>query len=590
MKNTTSFAWLIAHSAMCILSATAEPAVEPQVVQIPDEPPPPLTNLVWKLPSQFATLDGDRLVVDIPTNAYPSGAVATATLPAELFAGAEGFSMTVSAEGSALAKPTREWLGLKFQVHWKETATGREGWPNARNAIGDLPPTVLRNDATFKGAHPDAVTLELGLQGTSGRVVFDLSTLRGGPSEGLFRRINRDWIVRYPEAPRSGAMTGAASQQMTGAPAAQMNADPSFAGSAGTLHLPAEPAPFIAPKAPVIAAEGGSVIAAAAAQRRPPLRGCMLPTRDTTEDDIEALHCWGATLARFQICRGWTRRDANQNLEEFAAWVDSRLDNLAQVLRWAEARGMKIVLDLHVAPGGRNAKDLEDNMLHDDRFAEAWLDTWRRIATRFKGDPALYGYDLWNEPNQKNRARNDYWTLQRRAAEIVRAIDPDTPIVVESNNSAAPSTFSYLSPLRMDNVIYQVHVYVPSTFTHQGINNYGKGAKWPDPEKGWDKDFLRRELEPVRAFEARHHARIYVGEFSAIAWAEGAENYLRDCIELFEEYGWDWTYHAFREWAGWSVEHEGPDPKHLVPAEDTPRKRVLLDGFAGRMQPDGPAE
>ena len=123
MKNTTSFAWLIAHSAMCILSATAEPAVEPQVVQIPDEPPPPLTNLVWKLPPQFATLDGDRLVVDIPTNAYPSDAVATATLPAELFAGAEGFSMTVSAEGSALARPTREWLGLKFQVHWKESAS-----------------------------------------------------------------------------------------------------------------------------------------------------------------------------------------------------------------------------------------------------------------------------------------------------------------------------------------------------------------------------------------------------------------------------------------------------------------------------------
>ena len=590
MKNTTSFAWLTVPSALCILSATAEPAVEPQEVQIPDEPPPPLTNLVWRLPPNYATLEGDRLVVDIPTNAYPSEAVATATLPAELFAGAEGFSMTVEAEGTNLARPTREWLGLKFQVHWKESATGREGWPNVRNAIGDLPPTVLRNDATFKGAHPDAVTLELGLQGSSGRVVFDLSTLRGGPSPGLFRRINQDWIVRYPEAPRSGAMTGAASQQMTGAPAAQMNADPSFAGSAGTLHLPAEPAPFIAPKAPVNAAEGGPVIAAEAAQRRPPLRGAMLPTRDTTEEDIEALHRWGATLARFQICRGWTRRDANQDLEDFAAWVDSRLDNLADVLRWAEARGMKIVLDLHVVPGGRNAKDLEDNMLHDDRFAEAWLDTWRRIATRFKGDPALYGYDLWNEPNQKNRARNDYWTLQRRAAEIVRAIDPDTPIIVESNNSAAPSTFSYLSPLRMDNVIYQVHVYVPSTFTHQGINNYETGAKWPDPEKGWDKDFLRKELEPVRAFEARHHARIYVGEFSAIAWAEGAENYLRDCIGLFEEYGWDWTYHAFREWAGWSVEHEGPDPKHLVPAEDTPRKRVLLDGLAGRMRPAGPAE
>ncbi|MBQ3810262.1 MAG: cellulase family glycosylhydrolase, partial [Kiritimatiellae bacterium] len=321
------------------------------------------------------------------------------------------------------------------------------------------------------------------------------------------------------------------------------------------------------------------------AVQRLPLRGCMLPTRDTTEDDIETLHRWGATMARFQICRGWTRRDANQDLEDYAAWVDSRLDNLADVLRWAEARGMKIVLDLHVVPGGRGAKDRENNMLHDDRFAEAFLDTWRRIATRFKGDPALYGYDLWNEPEQHGRARNDYWTLQRRAAEIVRAIDPDTPIIVESNNSSSAATYSYLSPFRMDNVIYQIHVYVPSTFTHQGINGYERGAKWPDPEKGWDKEFLRKALEPVREFEARHHAKIYVGEFSAIAWAEGAENYLRDCIDLFEEYGWDWTYHAFREWSGWSVEHEGPDAKHLVPSEDNPRKRALLDGFARGAAP-----
>ena len=72
------------------------------------------------------------------------------------------------------------------------------------------------------------------------------------------------------------------------------------------------------------------------------------------------------------------------------------------------------------------------------------------------------------------------------------------------------------------------------------------------------------------------------------AWAQGAENYIADCIALFEEYGWDWTYHAFREWNGWSVEHEGPDAKHMVPSADNPRKRVLLDGLRGVVRP--PAE
>lgn len=66
--------------------------------------------------------------------------------------------------------------------------------------------------------------------------------------------------------------------------------------------------------------------------------------------------------------------------------------------------------------------------------------------------------------------------------------------------------------------------------------------------------------------------------------APGAENYLRDAICLFEEYGWDWSYHAFREWAGWSVEHEADDPDAEHPDKyhrvtDSARKRALLDGF-----------
>ncbi len=494
---------------------------ESQIVQNPISSLPPLGPLSWRLPEKFATIEGDRLVIDIPESAYPTDAVAEADVPAALFKGAQGFSMSVAATGSNLKKPSKSWLGLKFQMHWKEHATGREAWPNCAGELGDFAEKTLVNEVNFACSQPDSLTLMLGLQGTSGRVEFDLSTLRGGASTGLFRLVNQDWRVRYPA---------------------------SAAGGSGS----AAPRPF---------------------------RGCMLPARPTTEDDIETLASWGATMARFQIMRNWSARDDNQDLAEYAAWIDSRLDNLEDVLRWAGSRGMKIVVDLHTVPGGKRAKDGQMNMFEDDRFADAFVDTWRRIAARFKGNPAVYGYDLVNEPNQKERVKNDYWTLQRRAAEAVREIDPDTPVIVESDGSDSPTAYAWLSPLRMDNVIYQVHVYAPMLFTHQGVHGRATGEKWPDPARKWDKEFLRETLRPVIEFSRRHGAKIYVGEFSAIAWAEGAENYLRDCIELFGEYGWDWTYHAFREWKGWSVEHEGPDIKHMVPAADTPRKRVLLEGF-----------
>jgi len=235
-----------------------------------------------------------------------------------------------------------------------------------------------------------------------------------------------------------------------------------------------------------------------------------------------------------------------------------------------------------VPPGGR-AESGEMNMFMERRFADCFVNCWRRIARRFKGNQdIIYGYDLINEPQQIEDSSFGYWDLQRETALAVRAIDPETPIIIESNGWDAPAPFSYLSPLEIDNVIYQVHLYLPFEYTHQGVATKEVGLTYPDEKRGWNIDFLRKQLRPVREFADRHAAKIYVGEFSAAAWAPGAEAYLTDAITLFEEYGWDWTYHAFREWNGWSVEHEGPDRAHLVPSADNPRKRALLRGLQNK--------
>ena len=104
---------------------------------------------------------------------------------------------------------------------------------------------------------------------------------------------------------------------------------------------------------------------------------------------------------------------------------------------------------------------------------------------------------------------------------------------------------------------------------------------YPDMSKGWNRAGLEKILQPVIEFQKRHTARIYVGEFSAISWAEGADRYIADCIEVFRKYGWDWTYHAFREAKTWSVEHEPEDWEKQIfkISNDNPRRRALLDGF-----------
>ena len=81
----------------------------------------------------------------------------------------------------------------------------------------------------------------------------------------------------------------------------------------------------------------------------------------------------------------------------------------------------------------------------------------------------------------------------------------------------------------------------------------------------------------------KHKARIFCGEFSACGWAPGADQWITDVVDILEGYGWDWTFHAFRESDMWSVEHVYPgDWRGLRPekSEDNPRKRALLSAFA----------
>ena len=69
-----------------------------------------------------------------------------------------------------------------------------------------------------------------------------------------------------------------------------------------------------------------------------------------------------------------------------------------------------------------------------------------------------------------------------------------------------------------------------------------------------------------------------------VRWAPGAERWLDDAISIFEEHGWDWSYHAFREYDGWSVEH-GSDKSDRTVKETTPRKELLLKYFGRNVQP-----
>jgi aryl-phospho-beta-D-glucosidase BglC (GH1 family) len=311
---------------------------------------------------------------------------------------------------------------------------------------------------------------------------------------------------------------------------------------------------------------------------------------NATEEDLRVLgQEWKANLIRWQLC-GFKPRMDTGDTAAYETMLAEHLKKLDAILPACEKYGLMVVVDLHTGPGqwAESGRGLFTSAACQKRFVEIW----REIARRYKNAKAVWGYDLVNEPHESpfDPELSDWQELAERAAKAIRAIDPERTIIVEPAEGGGPGGMAQLRPIAVPNVVYSVHMYNPGSFTHQGVfGEWVKKIPYPGETEGkmWDKAALEASLKPVIDFQKAFGVQIYAGEFSAIRWAPdgSACRYLKDLIDIFESRGWDWTYHAFREWQGWSAEH-GPDKADARPAaEPTDRENLLREWYAKNQKP-----
>jgi hypothetical protein len=111
-----------------------------------------------------------------------------------------------------------------------------------------------------------------------------------------------------------------------------------------------------------------------------------------TREDIELLHRAGFNAVRVPLHYSLFERD---DAEGFPL--------LDRLIGWCKAENLYVMLDLHAAPGGQTGANIDDSAgypwLYDSpQEQEHLLAIWRRLATHYRDEPAVLGYDLLNEP------------------------------------------------------------------------------------------------------------------------------------------------------------------------------------------------
>ena len=76
---------------------------------------------------------------------------------------------------------------------------------------------------------------------------------------------------------------------------------------------------------------------------------------------------------------------------------------LDRVVSWCRSEGLYVILDMHAAPGGQTGDNIDDSFAYPFLFESAesqelTVNLWAKIATRYRNEPAVIGYDLLNEP------------------------------------------------------------------------------------------------------------------------------------------------------------------------------------------------
>ena len=135
---------------------------------------------------------------------------------------------------------------------------------------------------------------------------------------------------------------------------------------------------------------------------------------------------------------------------------------LDQAFRWAAELGMKVIIDLHGAPGSQNGQDHsgKTGSIEWSRSSnvERTIEVIGQLSERYRSQQALWGIELLNEPgwDVPLSLLRDYYT---KAYAVVRAHCDEKVAVIISDGFRPLKWNNFMGEPKYKNVILDLHLY-----------------------------------------------------------------------------------------------------------------------------------
>jgi endoglucanase len=236
----------------------------------------------------------------------------------------------------------------------------------------------------------------------------------------------------------------------------------------------------------------------------------------------------------------------------------SGLEIMDRVVEGARRRGLRVLLDRHQPTGDRRTE-----LWYTDRVPEErWIRDWVMLARRYRGNEAVIGADLHNEPHSPatwgdGNPRTDWRLAAERAGNAILEANPDWLIVVEGVEDAEGGHYWWggnlsaagRAPVRLsrpDRLVYSAHDYGPDESQQVWFDSPDYPLNLPEV---WRRNWAYLKLDGI--------APVLVGEFGGRSVGDDPSGvWQRALLEYIEREGFSYTYWVWNQddWVGGLVQ------------------------------------